>query len=306
MSEERLPLVTVLTPTFNRAETLPRLYRSLLEQDSTDFEWLVIDDGSSDATGELVAGWIAEAPFPIRYRYQENGGKHVALNRGVDSARGRFVAVIDSDDWYLPSALGRLVAIWDSIPAEQRNGFAEVQGLGATPDGKLLGQLPMDVIDTNSVEIRSRYGVTGDTQGMLRTEVMREFPFPEDLGRFVSEGIVWNRMARKYRSRYTNEVIAVKEYQPDGLTASGRIRNIRASRASLVYYSEYLAGGWSLPPRVALQTYANYVRHALHERVGPARQLAGVPSRAWWSVAAPIGLALYLRDRRELRRQPLA
>ena len=303
---EQPPTVTVLTPTFNRAHTLPRVYRSLLEQDYTDFEWLVVDDGSSDGTGELVAGWKAEAPFPIRYRYQANGGKHVALNRGVERARGRFVAVIDSDDWYLPSALGRLVAIWDSIPAEQRDGFAEVQGLGATPDGTLLGKLPMDVIDTNNVEIRARYGVQGDTQGMLRTEVLREFPFPEHLGRFVPEGIVWNRMARKYRSRYVNEVIAVKEYQPDGLTASWQIRNIRSSRASLVYYGEYLAGGWSLPPRLTLQTYANYVRHALHERMGPARQLADVPSRGWWSLAAPIGLVLYLRDRRELRRQPLA
>ena len=135
---------------------------------------------------------------------------------------------------------------------------------------------------------------------------MREFPFPEDLGPFVSENLIWNRMALRYRSRYVNEVIAVKEYQPDGLTASWQSRNIRSSRASLVYYGEYLAGGWSLPPRLTLQTYANYVRHALHERMGPARQLADVPSRGWWSLAAPIGLVLYLRDRRELRRQPLA
>ena len=302
MSEERLPLVTVLTPTFNRAETLPRLYRSLQEQDSNDFEWLVVDDGSADGTPELVAGWAAEAPFPIRYRYQENAGKHVALNRGVESARGRYVAVIDSDDWYAPGALKRMLAVWHSIPAEQRNSFAEVQGLCADPDGLPLGQLPADVIDSDNVEIRMRYGMLGDAQGMLRTEVMREFPFPEDLGRFVAESLIWNRMARRYRTRYVNEVFAHKEYRPDGLTAGGRRHQVESSAAALLFQKELLSGHWPLPPRVKLRLYANYVRHSLHERIGPVRQRAGAPSKLWWALTAPIGLALYARDRWEITR----
>jgi len=299
VSEEWSPVVTVLTPTFNRAGTLPRLYRSLLEQDLNDFEWLVIDDGSSDGTGELVAGWAAEARFPIRYRHQENAGKHVALNRGVESARGRYVTVIDSDDWYVPGALKRMLAVWDSIPAEQRNGFAEVQGLGATPDGVPLGRLPADVIDSDNVEIRMRYGMRGDAQGMLRTEVMREFPFPEDLGRFVAESLIWNRMARRYRTRYVNEVLAHKEYRPDGLTAGGRRHQVESSAAALLFQKELLSGHWPLPPRVKLRLYANYVRHSLHERIGPGRQRADAPSKLWWTLTAPIGLALYARDRRE-------
>ena len=98
-------MITILTPTFNRAHLLPRLFESLTHQTDFDFEWLVIDDGSTDGTSDLFAGnTFLSAPFPIRYYRQENGGKHCALNAGVKQAKGDFIFIADSDDWLLPQS----------------------------------------------------------------------------------------------------------------------------------------------------------------------------------------------------------
>ena len=99
-------MITILTPTFNRAHLLPRLFESLTHQTDFNFEWLVIDDGSTDGTSDLFAGkTFLSAPFPIRYYRQENSGKHRALNAGVKQAKGDFIFIADSDDWLLPQSV---------------------------------------------------------------------------------------------------------------------------------------------------------------------------------------------------------
>ncbi len=80
--------VTVFTPTFNRGNVLYRVFESLCAQTFKDFEWIIIDDGSNDNTKELVNSYILQNNFPIVYRYQENSGKHIAMNRAVEIARG--------------------------------------------------------------------------------------------------------------------------------------------------------------------------------------------------------------------------
>ena len=108
---------TVFTPTLDRAHTLERVYRSLVAQTFRDFEWIVVDDGSTDGTEQLVGGWRAEAPFPIIYQFQEHRGKHVATNRAVAVARGDLFLTLDSDDSCIPRALERFKSHWDAIPA---------------------------------------------------------------------------------------------------------------------------------------------------------------------------------------------
>ena len=98
-------LLTVCTPTYNRAHTLPRLYESLVRQTSQDFEWLVVDDGSTDNTRELVDGWVAEGRIRIRYVYKENGGKPSAHNLGVRMAAGELFFCVDSDDYLTDNAV---------------------------------------------------------------------------------------------------------------------------------------------------------------------------------------------------------
>ena len=202
---------TVFTPTYNRARLLSRVYGSLAAQSFRDFEWLIVDDGSTDGTDDLVAAWQKEAAFPIRYLRQENRGKHAAFNRGVAEARGELFLPLDSDDAALPQALERLHFHWQAIPQDKRGDFAAVTALCADESGRVVGErFPADVFDSNSMEINRRYKVRGEKWGFTRTEVLRRFPYPEPPGaKFVPEGIVWSRVATRYKTRFVNEPLRV-------------------------------------------------------------------------------------------------
>src|SRR5579872_2682653 len=140
-------LFTVFTPTYNRASTLPRVYESLKAQTFRGFEWLIVDDGSTDSTREIVEKWQAE--FPIRYIYQRNQGKPAAYNRAVAEARGELFLFIDSDDACLPEALERLKYHWDGIPAGERGKFSAVTALCKDQHDCLCGEkFPCDVLDS--------------------------------------------------------------------------------------------------------------------------------------------------------------
>lgn len=293
------PKITVLTPTFNRARLLRRLYESLLAQTERDFEWVVVDDGSSDATRDLVEGWVPKSPFPLVYTWQENSGKHVAVNRGVRIARGELLLILDSDDWLVPHALERAWYWWNSIGAFERRRYAGVAGLCAFPSGEIVGnRFPQDVLDSDSVEIRVRYRIKGDKCEVWRTAVLREFPFPEDLGRFVTEALVWNRIAQFYKLRYVNEAWMVKEYQPEGLSA--RSVGLRASspHAARLYYKEFAESDRrDIPVLRRLREYANYTRFSCHGGIFLVGQARDVRSKVLWGASVPLGLFLYLRDR---------
>src|SRR5664280_785412 len=142
------PLVTVVTATWNRAHLLGRLHDSLKGQTMKSFEWLVVDDGSTDDTLAYLLEWANTSPVAIRGLRQDHRGKHVALNRAVAEARGRYVAVIDSDDWYLPRSLERMLYHFDAIPSCKRDCFANVEGRTVLPNGTPVGDsLPQEVLE---------------------------------------------------------------------------------------------------------------------------------------------------------------
>jgi glycosyltransferase involved in cell wall biosynthesis len=192
---ETAPLITVLTPTYNRAHLLGRVYESLLAQTFPRFEWIIVDDGSEDDTETLVRSWIDEGALEILYRQQANLGKVAAVNRGVEVARGEFTTTIDSDDWLVPDALERLLAHWRAIPEGEQQNFSGIVGLCAYEDGRIVGDpFPSDPLDCDPAELTYVHGVAGDKHGLLRTAVLREFPFPfEGAYAYVSPGLVWNR-----------------------------------------------------------------------------------------------------------------
>lgn len=287
------------TPTHNRAKTLPRLHESLCAQTFRDFEWLVIDDGSTDDTPELVTALAARSAFAVRYFTQANAGKHVALNRATQECRGDFLAVLDSDDWYLPNCLERLAYHWDRLPDPSR--YAEVQGLCADEHGAVLGdRYPTDVFDADYYAMTQVYRLRGDRIGMIRTDVMRAHPFPEAFpGTVVPEAIVFNRIAKSYLIRGFNEVIAHKEYLPDGLTRGRSHRHREAAPPRLLHLEELLAMARTrpLPREVRLKSYANLSRYGLHAGRRPWQQARDAPSPALFLGTLPLGVALYLRDR---------
>ncbi len=296
--------VTVLTPTFNRATLLPRTYASLVAQTCQDFEWLIVDDGSQDGTGEKVKEWVGQSPFPIRYVWQENRGKHVAVNHGVRLARGQLTLILDSDDWLVPEGIERILHWWNTIPEAERNCFAGVARLCVSPSSSIIGtRFPRDLMHSDSIEIRVRYRVKGDKCEVWRRDVLLQFPFPEDLGRFVTEALIWNRIARRYKLRFVNEAFMVKEYQVQGLSARSLELRVGSPEAARVYYKEFAeTQERKIPVLRRVREYANFTRFSLHGRVPLAHQAQEVRWKTLWAIGAVIGCFVYLRDLRRLQR----
>jgi glycosyltransferase involved in cell wall biosynthesis len=298
------PTFTVCTPTFNRAHTLARVRDSLCSQTMSDFEWIVVDDGSTDGTEALVRGWIDETPFPIRYFHQQNSGKHVAENVGAQQARGRFIATLDSDDWYTPDALETFVSTWETIPEAERESFVGIVGLCADTDGKAIGNpFPADPLDTTYTELTLRHGVTGDKAGCSRTEIAREYRSPVIPGETLNiESLVYARLAQRYRVRCVNRVIKIVEYQSTGLSASrsGRQSNefVRNPRTMKLFFREQLDVP-NLSATARARAHANHTRYALHAGLG-RESLRDSPSKALWALSFPLAVLAYLRDRRRL------
>jgi glycosyltransferase involved in cell wall biosynthesis len=295
------PRISVITAAYNRAGTLPRLYESLRAQTLRDFEWVIVDDGSTDESAGLIAAWQAAADFHIEYFRQRNQGKHAAVNRTVERSRGEFCAMIDSDDWYPPEALQRMLAAWESIPAGRREEFADVEGLRVAPDGELVcDRYPRDVFDSNAFELIARHGVYGDKVGMYRRQVLAQYPFPEDMGWHVTPALVWNRIAARYSTRYLNEVWAFTDYRAGGLTDRETELRLRFPDSQLAYWSEYAAMPKPMRARSRLRANANCLRYSLLGGKRLRGVLGASPSRFWALLALPPGLLLYRRDRRWL------
>jgi glycosyltransferase involved in cell wall biosynthesis len=289
---------TVLTPTYNRAHTLSRVYESLKAQTCQSFEWLIVDDGSTDETAALIQEWEREADFPIRYTWQENAGKHLAINRGVQEARGQLFLILDSDDACVAEALERFKSHWDSIPPYNRHEFTGVTCLARDPDGNLVGTpFPADPLDSNSLEVRYRYNVQGEKWGFHRTEVLKEFPFPEVAGEepYVPPSLVWNRIALRYKTRYVNDSLRIF-YPPLPDALRSRRRPVKAPEGARLYYQEFVNLEYPFPELVLLRNYANYVRYSLHGKIGLAAQPSGIRSPLRWLAAFPMGLLQFLRD----------
>jgi glycosyltransferase involved in cell wall biosynthesis len=303
------PVFTVFTATYQRAHTLGRVRDSLAAQTMRDFEWLVVDDGSTDGTEALLREWTSDSPYPIRVIRQENLGKPVAWNRGVAEARGELFLSIDSDDACVPIALERFLHHWQSISEASRARFSAVTALAVDQHGRVLGdRFPDDVTDSDPLEIRFRYGVRGEKWGFHRIEVLREFPFPDPgKGRWVDESLVWDRIGRSYRTRYVNEELLRHHIGTEGGLMSQVADAQRHSAMFLEVFRERLNedlryARWA--PGEFVRTAANYSRHARHQRLGVIGQLRALRPGAWplWALGAPVGAALWARDRRRSRR----
>ena len=221
--------ITLFTPTYNRAYILDRLYRSVQRQTFRDFEWLIIDDGSTDNTEELVRGWMAEEnDFPIRFEKQPNGGKCRAINRGLDLARGELFFIMDSDDYLTDNALERVV-YWESTIHDKPMFMGVVGNRGTSEDYSPNRPLGAPYKDCNVFVRYPEYTkdvVDGEHAGVWYTELHRKYKYPEFPGEnFLTPCVTWNRMANDgYKVRIFDEIIWVCNYLDDGLTRQGSLR----------------------------------------------------------------------------------
>ncbi|MDN5844223.1 MAG: glycosyltransferase family 2 protein [Alcaligenaceae bacterium] len=301
-------LFSVVTPTYNRGHTLGRVYDSLREQSFQDFEWVVVDDGSTDDTRTRVEAWQQESSFPIRYIWQTNQHKKTAFNNGVRNARGEWLVALDSDDSLDTNALYNMACAWDDIPPASRSRYVAITGLCARPDGRIVGDMfPNDVLDTSSLDMTFRYHVRGEKFGCLRTDVLRQFPFPEDVPGFVPESLVWRAIARAgYLTRFVNQVFRVYYDSRDSLSRQGRGAESARHAIGLWLLAhdtvDRCLSWFRYQPGSFFMAAARYTRFDLHMRsrglARPAgRRLTHPAARILVCLMWPVGAALYLRDR---------
>jgi glycosyltransferase involved in cell wall biosynthesis len=215
-------LLTIFTPTYNRADLLPKLYESICRQTGfTDFEWLIVDDGSTDATAQVVAPWLLneQHPFGLRYVKQPNGGKHRAFNHGAQLAHGQWFLCIDSDDRLASDdALARVAPKLRALSEQEQ--FCSLTALRVTPSGDVIGTKDTpDDLDTDFFTYRNVMHIQGDRAEIFRTATLRQYPFPEfDGERFLSEGGMMMELSRSYLTRFSTLPLVICEYLPGGLT----------------------------------------------------------------------------------------
>lgn len=215
--------ITVFTPTYNRAYIIRNLYESLKKQTCKNFEWLIVDDGSTDNTEELIKSWIEEDnKFTIRYYKQSNGGKCRAINNGLNLAQGELFFTVDSDDYLTDDAIEKMV-MWES----------ELPKVGKYCG--IAGNLGTSKSETINRKFEGRYYegtlldrykiVDGERAIAIYTAIHRKYKYPEfDGEKFMTEATAWNRMANDgYKMRFYNDIIWIYEYREDGLTKSGNM-----------------------------------------------------------------------------------
>ena len=288
-------LITIFTPSYNRAHLLPKLFESLCRQAYKDFEWIIVDDGSKDDTGDLVNSQFSHnLQFPVRYFYQENGGKHRAINQGVKEAQGELFFIADSDDWLPEDALATVAEEYAKIKDDKT--VAGVAGLDSYDKGGIVGSgLPKDTIDCDAIDIRLKHHVTGDLKEVFRTSVLREFPFPEIEGeRFCPEQLVWFRIAQKYKLHYFNQPIYIASYQEQGITAGITKARMNSPIASMMCYQEL--NGYDVPLSQKIKAAINYWRFRLCSK--GQKPIPHLPW--WWNWVMPIGWLMHMKDTRKV------
>lgn len=213
--------ITVFTPTYNRAYIIKNVYDSLLKQNYNNFEWLVIDDGSSDNTEELISSFMKENKIDIVYIKKENGGQHTALNLAIEKARGRLIMIVDSDDYLTDNALKR-VAYWEST-IHGKDDFAGVAGLKVNEAGEVIGDkwtIDNRFVDATNFQ-RKKCNLRGDKAEAYYTSVLKKYgPIPIFEGENdVEKAVLWNRIANdELKIRWFDEGIYICEYLKDGMS----------------------------------------------------------------------------------------
>lgn len=286
--------VTVLTPTFNRGGRLQSLWNSLQKQTVKNFEWLVVDDGSTDGTKDLITQLQEKSDFPIRYIYKSNGGKHTALNVGIQTICSELTFIVDSDDCVTDDAVESILKIHKKYRSQ--NNICGYAFLRAFPDGKVNGK-KFDVNEKigSYIDVRVNGDDTGaDKAEVFKTHCLKEFPFPEYPNeKFLGEDLVWVRMARKYEMVHINKAIYVGNYLEDGLTNNRRKHNIASPIGCMHRAEEFMES--DLKTRYRIKGGLQYIVYGRFAGVKVVDLIRKSRHKVLATVCTPGGLFLHSR-----------
>ncbi|MBW7456962.1 glycosyltransferase family A protein [Paenibacillus sepulcri] len=290
-------MLTVFTPTYNRAYTLHLCYESLKRQRCRDFVWLIIDDGSDDDTRTLVEGWVREGMVPIRYYYQDNQGMHGAHNTAYEKIDTELNVCIDSDDYMPDDAVERITSFWKAHGSGQ---YAGIVGLDMAPDGKWIGTaMPEGLKSSTLTDLYAKHGVKGDKKLVYRSELTRTFPpYPIFQGeKYCPLSCKYILIDQQFPLLVMNEPLCVVEYRPDG-SSMNMIHQYKRNPRGFSFFRK-IAMRYAPSFKERLRECTHYVSSSLI--ANNRRFLRESPCKWTTLLALPPGCLLYLYIRRTNR-----
>lgn len=278
--------LTIFTPAYNRAHTIGRTYESLLRQTCKDFEWLIIDDGSTDNTRELVNSWMEEGKIPIRYIHQENQGMHGAHNTAYKNITTELNTCIDSDDWMPDDAVEKIVGFWNTHKAEK---YAGILGLDIVRSGKVIGRrFPASCKEIHCGD----KSIEGDKKYIIRSELTSRYPeypvFPGE--KYVGLGYKYQLIDQDYLWLTLNEPLVIVEYQEEGSSYNMFRQWWNNPKGFSFIHNNDLLYVRDRKRRVMVATH--YVSHCIRANTITAIFKSNAPVLT--TLCVPLGVCLYL------------
>lgn len=284
-----MKLLTVFTPTFNRAYCLEKCYKSLVNQTCHEFVWLIIDDGSTDQTKVLVEKWKKEEKVEINYIWQENQGMHGAHNTAYEQIDTELNVCIDSDDYMPEDAVEKIITFWEKYGSDKVSGII---GLDAFTDNKIIGSgLPESLERSTLFELYYKHGVTGDKKLVYRTELTKRFPYPIFKNeKYVGLAYKYYKLDQQYEMLLMNEVLCCVEYLPDG-SSQNMLKQYRKNPKGFAFYRKELMKLPFAKVSFKYRQAIHYVSSSL--MISNRKFLQEAPEKGLTFLAIPFGILLY-------------
>lgn len=282
-------IITVFTPTYNRAHTLSRTYESLESQTCKEFEWIIVDDGSTDNTEECVKDWIKNASFKIKYIKKENGGLFTGYNTALEHIQTELNVCIDSDDFMPVDAIENIISLWANVKTPELAGLI---GLDFTLSERPIGGYFNSEGEYYFLDQKYKLRHAGDTKIVCRTDLMREFAPMQSFGE-KNFNPVWYylKVGENHKFFVTNTNFCFVDYQSDGMTASIYSQYANSPKSFAELRRVYMASR-HIPMRRKLIDAAHYVSSSMLSK--DIRFLRKTPNRLLTLTAIPIGIIIYL------------
>ena len=232
---------TVFTPVYNRKDTIHRVYESLINQTFKDYEWIIVNDGSTDGVEDVLDDFKRNANFPVKIiTNKTNEGKHFAWNKASDGAYGELFLPADSDDSFVCNTLERLKELWINIDKKERELFSGINVLCKDPyTENIIGNpYPESPMISNNLELTYKYKIRGEKWGTIRTDLMRKYKFPEiktTRGSFVMN-YLWFQLARNYKVLCVNEALRYYFQDQTERVTSKQKKDIIGSAPVIYFY----------------------------------------------------------------------
>jgi len=282
--------LTIFTPTYNRAYCLHKCYESLAKQTNRDFVWLIIDDGSTDDTEELVQSWIIQDKVKIQYIKQANLGMHGAHNTAYELIQTELNVCIDSDDYLADDGVEKILQFWKAYGSNQVSGII---ALDALENGEVIGtKMPEDLKTSTLFHLYNKHGVTGDKKLIYRTELTKKYPYPLfENEKYVGLAYKYYKLDQQYKMLLMNEVICIVEYLADG-SSMNMLNQYRRNPQGFSFYRKELM---KLPFASTYYKFRQAIHYVSSNLLMKNRRLfIETPKKIHTILAFPFGLFLYL------------